>query len=94
MDFATLFAVSPPPWLGRASSWLDVSQVAHLAAASQAEPSSYAQLVAVLQELGREVRPTYAGNRASSERLRRGIAHARALVKEALAECERAAAAN
>ena len=68
--------------------------MAHLAAASQAEPSSYAQLVAVLQELGREVRPTYAGNRASSERLRRGIAQARALVKEALVECERAAAAN
>ena len=68
-----------------------ISQVERLVAS---ESSSYVQLVAVLQELGREVRPTYAGNRASSERLRRGIAHARAPVKETLAECERAAAAN
>ena len=45
-----------------------------------------------MQELGREVRPAYAGNRASSERLKRGIAHARSLVREAMMECEREAA--
>ena len=71
------------------------SQVAHLVAShseSSSSSSSYGQLVSMLQELGREVRPAYAGNRASSERLKRGIAHARSLVREAMMECEREAA--
>lgn len=45
-----------------------------------------------MQEMGREVRPAYAGNRASTERLKRGVAHARLLVREAMVESERAAA--
>ena len=71
------------------------SQVAHLVAShshSESSSSSYGQLVSVLQELGREVRPAYAGNRSSTERLKRGIAHARSLVREAITECEIAAA--
>ena len=71
-----------------------ILQVAHLVAAySESSSSSYGQMVSVLQELGREVRPAYAGNRASTERLKRGMAHARSLVREAMMECERAAAA-
>lgn len=58
---------------------------------SQAGQSKYAQLLAVIEELGREVRPTYAGSRSSAERLKRGIVHARILVRECLNETERSA---
>lgn len=53
--------------------------------------SKYAQLLAVIEEMGREVRPTYAGSRSSAERLKRGIVHARILVRECLIETERSA---
>lgn len=53
--------------------------------------SKYAQLLGVIEELGREVRPTYAGSRSSAERLKRGIVHARILVRECLIETERSA---
>lgn len=59
--------------------------------ASQNQPSQskYAQLLGVIEELGREVRPTYAGSRSSAERLKRGIVQARILVRECLMETER-----
>lgn len=53
--------------------------------------SKYAQLLGVIEEMGREVRPTYAGSRSSAERLKRGIVHARILVRECLLETERSA---
>lgn len=53
--------------------------------------SKYAQLLAVIEEMGREVRPTYAGSRSSAERLKRGIVNARILVRECLIETERSA---
>ena len=53
--------------------------------------SKYAQLLEVIEEMGREVRPTYAGSRSSAERLKRAIAHARILVRECLMETERSA---
>lgn len=53
--------------------------------------SKYAQLLNVIEEMGREVRPTYAGSRSSAERLKRGIVHARILVRECLIETERSA---
>uniref|UniRef100_UPI00358E3CBD cyclin-dependent kinase 2-associated protein 2-like isoform X2 n=1 Tax=Myxine glutinosa TaxID=7769 RepID=UPI00358E3CBD len=53
--------------------------------------SKYAELLAVIEELGRDVRPTYAGSKSATERLKRGIIHARALVRECLAETERSA---
>lgn len=53
--------------------------------------SKYAQLLGVIEEMGREVRPTYAGSRSSAERLKRGIVHARILVRECLIETERSA---
>ncbi|KAH8420031.1 hypothetical protein KR009_005048 [Drosophila setifemur] len=53
--------------------------------------TKYAQLLAVIEEMGRDIRPTYTGSRSSTERLKRGIVHARILVRECLMETERAA---
>ncbi|XP_026474571.1 cyclin-dependent kinase 2-associated protein 1-like isoform X2 [Ctenocephalides felis] len=53
--------------------------------------SKYAQLLNVIEEMGRDVRPTYSGSKSSAERLKRGIVHARILVKECLIETERSA---
>jgi len=53
--------------------------------------SKYSQLLAVIEEIGKDIRPTYAGNKSSAERLKRGIVHARILVREALMEAERSA---
>ncbi|EHH21299.1 hypothetical protein EGK_04320, partial [Macaca mulatta] len=56
---------------------------------SQVPQSKYAELLAILEELGKEIRPTYAGSKSAMERLKRGIIHARGLVRECLAETER-----
>lgn len=53
--------------------------------------SKYIQLLGVIEELGRDIRPTYAGSRSSSERIKRGIVHARILVRECLVETEKSA---
>lgn len=53
--------------------------------------SKYTQLLGVIEEMGREVRPTYAGSRSSAERLKRNIVSARILVRECLIETERSA---
>lgn len=53
--------------------------------------SKYAQLLSVIEEMGREVRPTYAGSRSSAERLKRNIVSARILVRECLIETEKSA---
>lgn len=58
---------------------------------SQQHASKYAQLLAVIEDMGRDIRPTYSGSRSSAERLKRGIVHSRILVRECLMECERAA---
>ena len=57
----------------------------------QAHQSKYADLLAVIEELGKDIKPTYAGSRSASDRLKRGILHARALVRECLIETERSA---
>lgn len=54
-----------------------------------APQSKYTQLLAVIEELGKDIRPTYAGSKSSAERLKRGIVHARILVRECLMETER-----
>uniref|UniRef100_A0A5S6QKD5 DDE-1 domain-containing protein n=1 Tax=Trichuris muris TaxID=70415 RepID=A0A5S6QKD5_TRIMR len=57
-----------------------------------AQPQSkYNQLLAVIEELGKDIRPTYSGNKMSAERLKRSIIHARILVRECILETERAA---
>uniref|UniRef100_A0A8C1VH85 Cyclin-dependent kinase 2 associated protein 2 n=2 Tax=Cyprinus carpio TaxID=7962 RepID=A0A8C1VH85_CYPCA len=53
--------------------------------------STYSELLSVIEEMSREIRPTYAGSKSAMERLKRGIIHARALVRECLAETERSA---
>jgi len=62
-------------------------------AANQFPPgqSKYAQLLAVIEEMGRDIRPTYAGSKSSAEKLKRGIVQARILVRECLMETERSA---
>ncbi|XP_022235210.1 cyclin-dependent kinase 2-associated protein 2-like isoform X2 [Limulus polyphemus] len=52
-------------------------------------PSKYTQLLAVIEEMGKDIRPTYAGSKSSAERLKRGIVHARILLRECLMETER-----
>uniref|UniRef100_V9LJ01 Cyclin-dependent kinase 2-associated protein 2-like protein n=1 Tax=Callorhinchus milii TaxID=7868 RepID=V9LJ01_CALMI len=56
---------------------------------AQPSQSTYVDLLSVIEEMGREIRPTYAGSKSAMERLKRGIIHARALVRECLAETER-----
>nr|XP_033723342.1 cyclin-dependent kinase 2-associated protein 1-like [Tursiops truncatus] len=58
---------------------------------SQVPQSKYAELLAIIAELGREVRPLSAGSWSAMESLKRGIIHARGLVRECLAETERKA---
>ncbi|KAG8146090.1 hypothetical protein E2320_012493 [Naja naja] len=56
---------------------------------NQVPQSKYAELLTIIEELGKEIRPTYAGSKSAMERLKRGIIHARGLVRECLAETER-----
>ncbi|XP_053670511.1 uncharacterized protein LOC128720836 [Anopheles nili] len=58
---------------------------------NNASLSKYAQLLMVIEEMGRDLRPTYTGSRNSAERLKRLIVHARILVRECLVETERSA---
>ncbi|KAH7719892.1 cyclin-dependent kinase 2-associated protein 2 [Aphelenchoides avenae] len=51
--------------------------------------SKYSQLLALIEELGKDVRPTYTGNRNCTERLKRGIMHARVLVRECTLEIDK-----
>lgn len=53
--------------------------------------SKYAQLLTVIEELNREVRPSYGGSRGAAERLKRGIVHAKILVRECIIECDKIA---
>jgi len=57
----------------------------------QPSQSKYSQLLAVIEDMGRDIRPTYSGSKSSAERLKRGIGHARILVRECLIETERSA---
>ncbi|XP_028396678.1 cyclin-dependent kinase 2-associated protein 1-like [Dendronephthya gigantea] len=58
--------------------------------AHQPIPSSrYNELLRVIEELGKDVKPSYAGSKNAGERLRKGILHARALVRDCLLETER-----
>lgn len=38
----------------------------------QVPQSKYADLLAVIEELGKDIKPTYAGSRSASDRLKRG----------------------
>ena len=43
----------------------------------------------IKDEMGKDLRTTYLGNKNSTERLKRGIASARILVKDCQMECDR-----
>jgi len=75
---ATGSMVAPPPLGG-------------LPAGNGPPASKYSQLLMVIEEMSRDIRPTYAGGKTSAERLKRSIMHARILVRECLMECDRAA---
>ena len=53
------------------------------------QQTKYGQLLTVIEEMGKDIKPTYAGNKNSAERLRRAIASARILVRECQLECDR-----
>ncbi|PAA72928.1 hypothetical protein BOX15_Mlig016831g1 [Macrostomum lignano] len=52
-------------------------------------PSKYNQLLQVIEEMGRDVRPSYAGNKMAIERLKKNIHTCRMMVRECLLECEK-----
>ncbi|OCT98379.1 cyclin-dependent kinase 2-associated protein 1 isoform X1 [Xenopus laevis] len=62
---------------------------AQVSNSNQVPQSKYAELLSIIEELGKEIRPTYAGSKSAMERFKRGIIHARGLVRECLAETER-----
>ncbi|XP_066574574.1 cyclin-dependent kinase 2-associated protein 2 [Amia ocellicauda] len=80
-SYRPLFNDFGPPSMGYVQSLKPVG--------SQQSQSTYADLLSVIEEMGKEIRPTYAGSKSAMERLKRGIIHARALVRECLAETER-----
>merc|ERR1712158_7634 len=64
---------------------------ATIAALDPQSQSKYQQLLSVIEEMSKDIRPTYAGSKSSAERLKRGIVYARILVRECLVETERSA---
>ena len=53
------------------------------------QQTKYSQLLSIIEEMSKDIKPTYAGNKTSAERLRRAIASARILVRELQIECDR-----
>jgi len=54
-----------------------------------ADQTKYGALLTVIEELGRDIRPTYVNNKLAAERLKRGIVHARLLARECISECDK-----
>merc|ERR1712141_833964 len=74
-----------------ASVTANATSAAQLAALDPQSQSKYQQLLSVIEEMSKDIRPTYAGSKSSAERLKRGIVYARILVRECLVETERSA---
>ena len=55
----------------------------------QSSGARYQQLLSIIDEIGKDIRPVYMGNKNSVERLKRAIASARVLVKDCQIECDR-----
>ncbi|XP_032252600.1 cyclin-dependent kinase 2-associated protein 2-like [Phoca vitulina] len=55
---------------------------------AQGSQTTYTDLLSVIEEMGKEIQPTYAGSKSTIKSLKRGIIHAQALVRECLAETE------
>ena len=60
-----------------------------LAAGSIENQSKYNQLLALIRDMEKDIRPSYACSKSSIERLKREINHGRLLIREALVEIER-----
>ncbi|VEL36290.1 unnamed protein product [Protopolystoma xenopodis] len=56
---------------------------------STEELNKYAQLLQVIEEMGRDIKPTYACNKNAAERLKKNIHTARILIRECVAELEK-----
>lgn len=50
--------------------------------------SKYSQLLDVIEEIGKDIRPTYSGSKSSAERLKRSIGLARILIRQCIMETE------
>ena len=59
-----------------------------------ANQSKYNHILSVLQDMEKDIRPSYAGSKSSIERLKRGIVQSRLMIRETLAEIERESARN
>ncbi|KAA0196495.1 Cyclin-dependent kinase 2-associated protein 2 [Fasciolopsis buskii] len=53
------------------------------------EMNKYGHLLQVIEEMGRDIKPTYANNKNAAERLKKNIHTARILVRECVSELER-----
>uniref|UniRef100_A0A8C9A621 Uncharacterized protein n=1 Tax=Prolemur simus TaxID=1328070 RepID=A0A8C9A621_PROSS len=53
---------------------------------SQVPQGKYTELLAIIEELGKEICPTYMGNKSAMERPKHCIFHTGALVRDCLAE--------
>jgi len=85
---AQLFAAGAPPTLLPMTSQTGLFGIP--GAPNNSNLTKYQQLLLVIEEIGKDIRPTYAGSKTSAERLKRSIIQARILVRECLMETERA----
>lgn len=58
--------------LGASSSTPAPQTSASSSGSSQNSPGKYSELLAVIEELGKDIRPTYAGSKNAAERLKKG----------------------
>ncbi|XP_065338335.1 cyclin-dependent kinase 2-associated protein 2 [Cloeon dipterum] len=74
-------------------SFVEANSMASITVVPPQQPamSNYAQLLRVIEDMGKDLRPTYAGSKTAAERLKRGIVNSRILVRECLLETERSA---
>merc|ERR1712129_196440 len=61
-----------------------VTNIHHSTTSSSSKPNHtrYQQLLSIIDEMGKDIRTTYLSNKNSTERLKRGIASARILIKD------------
>lgn len=52
----------------------------------------YQQLLAVIEEMSKDLRPTYSGSKTAQDRFKRGIAQARILLRECMHETNQSTA--
>nr|XP_012152010.1 PREDICTED: uncharacterized protein LOC105664004 [Megachile rotundata] len=55
---------------------------------SSCQQNKYSQLLTIIQDLGKDIKLSYAGSKISAERVKIGIVKARILIKECLLETE------